>query len=76
MVGIPVLLSFEKHGQIWPKLGDKTKMKKGTYKIIGSGYGHGVGMSQYGARDMADAGFDYDEIIKYYYQDVDIITIE
>lgn len=55
---------------------EDTKMKKGTYKIIGSGYGHGVGMSQYGARDMADAGFDYDEIIKYYYQDVDIITIE
>lgn len=34
------------------------------------GYGHGVGMSQYGAEGMAKAGFKYDEILKYYYQGV------
>ncbi|MCQ2978991.1 MAG: SpoIID/LytB domain-containing protein [Clostridia bacterium] len=55
---------------------DSEKLAKGTYKIIGSGYGHGVGMSQYGANDMANAGFDCDEIIKYYYTDVDIFTID
>ena len=36
------------------------------------GYGHGVGMSQYGAEGMAKEGFSYDEIIKHYYQGVEI----
>ena len=36
------------------------------------GYGHGVGMSQYGALGMALKGYKYDEILKYYYQDVEI----
>ena len=31
------------------------------------GYGHGVGMSQYGALGMAKEGYTYDEILKYYY---------
>ncbi|MBQ4164233.1 MAG: stage II sporulation protein D [Turicibacter sp.] len=36
------------------------------------GYGHGVGMSQYGANELAKQGKTYDEIIKYYYQNVNI----
>ena len=36
------------------------------------GFGHGVGMSQYGANGMADAGFNYKDILKYYYQGVKI----
>ncbi len=36
------------------------------------GYGHGVGMSQYGAQGMALEGYTYDEIIKHYYQGVEI----
>ncbi len=36
--------------------------------IHGGGYGHGVGMSQYGAAAMAERGLDYREILKYYYQ--------
>jgi stage II sporulation protein D len=31
------------------------------------GYGHGVGLSQYGAKGMAEAGFTYKEIIEYYF---------
>ena len=31
------------------------------------GYGHGVGMSQYGANALAKAGYDFYEILKYYY---------
>ncbi|MBR5542883.1 MAG: stage II sporulation protein D [Oscillospiraceae bacterium] len=34
------------------------------------GYGHGVGMSQYGARAMALEGKKYDEILSFYYTDV------
>ena len=33
-----------------------------------TGYGHGVGMSQYGANAMAREGYTYDEILRHYYQ--------
>ena len=39
------------------------------------GYGHGVGMSQTGADSMAKQGKTYEEIIKHYYTDVEIIDI-
>ncbi len=38
----------------------------------GSGWGHGLGMSQYGALGMAREGYNYQDILKYYYTDVDI----
>jgi stage II sporulation protein D len=38
-----------------------------NYKFSGKGYGHGLGMSQYGAKGMADAGFDYKQILEYYF---------
>lgn len=42
----------------------------GDITLYGMGYGHGVGMSQYGAKGMAEAGFDYEDIIMYYYDGV------
>lgn len=39
------------------------------------GYGHGVGMSQYGANGMANSGYKYDEILKYYYTNITIDKI-
>ena len=39
------------------------------------GYGHGVGMSQYGANGMAKEGYDCYEILKYYYQGIEIEKI-
>lgn len=42
----------------------------GDVTLYGLGYGHGVGMSQYGAKGMAEAGFDYEDIITYYYDGV------
>lgn len=39
------------------------------------GYGHGVGMSQYGANGMAKEGYSYKEIIDHYYQDVELKKI-
>ena len=44
--------------------------------ITTKGYGHGVGMSQYGAQGMALAGYTYDEIIKHYYTNVEIKKIK
>lgn len=46
-----------------------------TYSITTKGYGHGVGMSQYGANGMAKENYTYDEILKYYYQDIEIEEI-
>jgi stage II sporulation protein D len=40
--------------------------------ITGSGYGHGVGMSQYGAKGMAELGYSYTEILKYYYTGIEV----
>jgi stage II sporulation protein D len=36
-------------------------------KIKGAGFGHGCGLSQNGAKNLAEAGYTYDEIIGYYY---------
>ena len=36
------------------------------------GYGHGVGMSQYGANYMAQDGYKYDDILKHYYTGIKI----
>lgn len=38
-----------------------------AYRFDGRGWGHGLGMSQYGAKGMADQGYTYDEILAYYY---------
>lgn len=40
------------------------------------GYGHRVGMSQYGAQAMAELGFDYRAILLYYYRGVTIIRAD
>jgi len=42
------------------------------YNFSGRGWGHGIGMSQYGAKEMATQGFTYKEILKYYYTGVTI----
>lgn len=46
------------------------------YFISGQGFGHGVGMSQYGANYLADRGINYSEILTNYFSDVNIITID
>lgn len=43
-----------------------------SYTFTGRGWGHGVGMCQYGAYGLAKMGVKYDEIIKHYYTGVDV----
>lgn len=43
-----------------------------VYYFDGRGWGHGIGMSQYGAKKMAEEGFTYDQILKHYYTGVEI----
>ena len=47
-------------------------LEENQVKIKTNGYGHGVGMSQYGANYLANQGKNYKEIIKYYYNGVNI----
>ena len=44
-------------------------------KFSVTGYGHGVGMSQTGADALAKTGSNYEEIIKHFYTDVEIIEV-
>ena len=51
------------------------KYSDGKFVFNVRGYGHGVGMSQYGANEMAKQGATYQEIIAHYYQDTEILKI-
>ena len=46
------------------------------FSLTGSGYGHGVGMSQWGARAMANAGMDATSIVSYYYPGTQVIPVQ
>jgi stage II sporulation protein D len=37
------------------------------YVFTGKGWGHGLGMSQYGAKGMAEAGFNFIQILEHYF---------
>lgn len=50
-------------------------VKASTFTFEGKGSGHGVGMSQYGAIEMAKQGYNYSDIIKHYYSGVEIINL-
>lgn len=43
--------------------------RQGSWYFRGRGYGHGVGMCQYGAKVMGEKGFRMANILKYYYPD-------
>jgi len=64
-------------GQIFSKLNLNStyfEIIQESDKVIvkNKGYGHGVGMSQYGAEGMAREGYTYKEILKHYYKDIEI----
>lgn len=46
--------------------------KDDDFIFVTKGSGHGVGMSQYGAQGMAKEGYGYVDILKHYYQGIDI----
>ncbi len=53
----------------------QTAAQANSYLFVGSGFGHGVGISQHGAYAMARNGHTYGEIIKYYAQGVEIVKL-
>ena len=51
------------------KKGDKVS----KIKITGGGFGHGVGMSQNGARNLADLGYTAKDILEFYYEGCEVM---
>lgn len=48
-------------------------MSSGNVILYGHGYGHGLGMSQWGAKKMAEEGKTFEEILLYYYKDTQLV---
>ena len=48
-------------------------IRDGTATFAGRGFGHGVGMCQYGAETMARAGAEYPEILPWFYPGVELV---
>jgi stage II sporulation protein D len=48
---------------------------KSSFVIKGAGFGHGIGLSQYGADGYALHGFDYKTIVGHYYQGTGLATV-
>jgi stage II sporulation protein D len=55
------------YGELKSTLFEITGATEGGLVLSGRGYGHGVGLCQWGSRGMAEAGFTYKEIINHYY---------
>jgi stage II sporulation protein D len=50
----------------------KIEINEDEILISGKGFGHGVGMSQYGAVEMAKQGFSFEDILKHYYRNIEL----
>jgi len=53
----------------------KIRHLRKKWTIYGEGWGHGVGMCQWGARGMADKGYKYYQILRYYFRGTKIVKI-
>ena len=51
------------------------EFNSGTFTVTTKGYGHGVGMSQYGADFMARQGYSADDILAHYYPDTQLTSV-
>ena len=54
----------------------KIEKEGGGLVFTVKGSGHGLGMSQFGANEMALKGKDFDEILRYFFRDVNIQSFE
>lgn len=49
--------------------------QNGAVRFEGRGWGHGVGLSQFGAKGMADRGYTYPQILEHYYSGTTLATL-
>ena len=55
---------------------EEIAIQDGRLMVKGRGYGHGVGMSQWGARALAEEGEDAEDIVEYFFDDVEIVRVQ
>ena len=55
-----------------PPPGQTRTITSTNIEISGRGWGHGVGMSQFGARGMAEAGYSFEDILRHYYTGIEV----
>lgn len=67
---LPVAASYTLQGQNGPV---PVSSQAVSFIFTGSGWGHGVGMSQWGARGMAEQGHSFQSILLHYYQGVELV---
>lgn len=54
---------------------EKLELDGGNLCLSGTGYGHGVGLCQWGARAMAEEGCSPEEIVQYFYKKIRLISL-
>lgn len=74
-LGAPALRLELGNDQMRSTLIDTFAIKNGNLVIHGKGYGHGVGMSQWGARALAEQGKKAEDIVRYFFRGVKIEKI-
>jgi len=52
----------------------EVKLVDNDFIFVGTGYGHGVGLCQWGAKQRAEEGFSYREILSYYYPGTRVVN--
>ena len=72
IVGVPALRLALGGEKMKSAMLTDIRIAEGKLKITGKGYGHGVGMSQWGARALAEQGKTAEEIIHYFFKNVEI----
>lgn len=55
---------------------EEIAIQDGRLKVKGRGYGHGVGMSQWGAKALAEEGEDAEDIVEYFFDDIEIVRVQ
>lgn len=64
------LFAITSSGKTTLSSGGGSTASTGTFTLTGTGNGHNVGMSQYGAKAMAENGYQYEDILKFYYTNI------
>ena len=80
--GTEILLSRADSRKIMPLFGpirsylyELSPMSGGVQQVVGHGFGHGVGMSQWGAQLHAVRGYSAREIVTFYYDSTDLVDM-
>lgn len=58
-----------------PSAAFAVEKQQGGFFLYGGGFGHGVGMSQNGAKALAGVGYSYEDILTFFYKKTKLVTI-